>query len=306
MDIALPDEVVAFGHSARDVFERAGAVDLARRAEFDDAVRETAAAAIAGLGADDLDVREDLDQLLAGAALARAAGAVVLPFPVVSHLLRLGDRRLVLVDPAAPRIDHGDFPGDWVAADLDGRAWDVTLGKRSEGLLSTFVVTAELGRETDPVSADDISRYLILGSWFILGAIERATADAVRHILQRVQFGRPLADQQVLRFMAADMKVAVRGVEELAKFTTWRLVSASPEERAADALALKLKAVETGRKVIRDAHQLYGALGYCDETDVSLIDRFVQPTMRYPHSPEILAERLFTAVRTGVLAGRPA
>lgn len=306
MDTSLPAEVVSFGQVAERVMKQAGAVDLARRAEVDDSARADAGAVLTQLGADDLDVRADLEQLLAGAVLARAAGANALPYPVVAQLMKVDEARLVLVDPRTVRVDHGDLPGAWRAADLAGNAWDLVPGKRLDSLLGPFVVRAELGQRREPVSADDIARSLVLGSWLLLGAAERAAADACAHVRQRIQFGRPLADQQAVRFMAADMQVSVRGIEELAKFTTWRLTTASPEERMADALALRVKAAEAGRQVLRDAHQLYGALGFCDETDISILDRFAQPTMRYPHSPEVLIEQLFTAVRTRALRGRPA
>jgi hypothetical protein len=305
MDTALPAEIVAFGDAAQHAVERRGGVDLARRAEADDSARDDAAAVLTELGADDLDVRADLEQLLAGAALARVAGRTALPYPVVGHLLRLDGYRLALVDPERVRVDHGDLPG-WVAADLDGRAWDLIAGKRLDGLLGRFVVRADLGAERDPVAPDDVARWLVLGSWLILGAAEKAATDAFAHVQQRVQFGRRLADQQAVRFMVADMQVDLKGIEELAKFTAWRMTTAGPDERMADALALRVKAVETGRLVIRNAHQLYGALGFCDETDVSIVDRFVQPTMRLPVSPETMLERLFPAVRARVLAGRPA
>ncbi len=306
MDPALPADIIAFKDAATRTFARLGGVELARRAEQDPDVRLEAASALAELGLHDLDVRGDLEQFLAGASVARAAGAVALPYPVVAELVPIDGSRLALVDPQAVRIDHGDLSGGWVAADLDGEAWEVVPGERVGGLLGPFVVGGALGAARPDVPADDVARWMVLGSWLILGAIEQAAADAFAHVQNRIQFGRPLADQQAVRFMAADMRVGVRAIEELCMFTSWRLTSASPAERLADAFALRLKAVEGGRVVIRSAHQLFGALGFCDETDVSIIDRLVQPTMRYPVSPELLVERLFEAVRTRVLAGRPA
>jgi hypothetical protein len=44
--------------------------------------------------------------------------------------------------------------------------------------------------------------------------------------------------------------------------------------------------------VLRTAHQLLGALGFCDESDVSVLDRHTQPLIRLPVSSEILALRL--------------
>ena len=66
----------------------------------------------------ELEVRSSSDDALAAAVLCQAAGATVLPYPLVEELLAIDGARLALVDPGAPRIDHGDLPGDWVAADL--------------------------------------------------------------------------------------------------------------------------------------------------------------------------------------------
>ena len=150
-----------------------------------------------------------------------------------------------------------------------------------------------------------MARHLVLGAWQVLGGIETAFADVCLHVRQRIQFGRPLTEFQAVRFTVADTQVRVRGLEELAKYTSWRLAGAatSPAERIADALALRLHAVEAGRAVLRTCHQLYGAVGFCDETDVSVIDRHLQPTLRFPVSPEVLAQRLVPAIGSGDLRG---
>ncbi|PQM47655.1 hypothetical protein C1Y40_02129 [Mycobacterium talmoniae] len=67
--------------------------------------------------------------------------------------------------------------------------------------------------------------------------------------------------------------------------------------RSADAVVLRLKAVETARQVLRIAHQLLGALGFCDESDISVLDRHTQPLIRLPLGGEALALRLTAAVR---------
>jgi alkylation response protein AidB-like acyl-CoA dehydrogenase len=70
---------------------------------------------------------------------------------------------------------------------------------------------------------------------------------------------------------------------------------------SADALVLRLKAAETARQVLRTAHQLLGALGFCDESDVSVLDRHTQPLIRLPLGPEALSLRLIPDVRDGYL-----
>ena len=302
MDTRLPAEAVALAEAAQARFDRAGGVDLARRAEHYEDARAAAGQAFRDVGGDEVDVRADAEQLVAGAALCRSAGAVVLPWPVVPHLLRSGYARLTLVDPGDPRVNHGDLPGGWIGTDLDGAAYDLETGARTRGRLGPFLTRAKLGASRPAVDADDIARHLVLDAWWALGGLERSLTQLVRHLRDRHQFGAPLADLQSIRFTTADAAVALRGLEELAKFTAWR-VGVAADDRFADAVALRLHAAETARTVLRTCHQLYGAMGFCDETDLSVVNRHLQPVLRLPHSPERLALRLIPAARDGVLSG---
>jgi acyl-CoA dehydrogenase len=300
MRTSLPDDVVAFGHSARARLEALGGVQLALQAETHRALRDLAEGALADVGAWDLDARDD-DELLAAAELCRAAGAVALPYPLVERLLAVDGARVALVDARHPRIDHGDLLGPWLAVDLDGRAWQADPGPPTLSRLGPFVVPAALGEARPDAPADDVARHLVLGSWRVLGGLETALEQATAHVRTREQFGRPLAEFQAVRFAVADANVAVRGLTELAKYTVWRLRSAAPRARTADALVLRLHAVEVARDVLRTCHQLMGALGFCDEHDVSVLDRHLQPLLRLPCAAEALATRLVPAVAAGEL-----
>jgi len=298
MDFRLPDDVRQLGDAAARRFARLGGVDLARRAEADPAVRREAADALRDLGTDDLDVRADEEQLLAGGALCRAAGAVALPWPLVGQLLRSGAHLLALVDERGLRVDHGDAAPSWIGADLDGRAWLLTdLATPTTGKLGPFVRTGVLGEQIEPIAADDRARYLVLQAWTVLGALEAVTADVVEHVRTRHQFGHALADFQVIRFSLADAAIAVRGLEQLTKLTSWRLGTGDARGNLADAIALRLHASEVATNVLRVGHQFYGALGFCDETDLSVIDRHLQPVLRYPLSAERMAQSLIPYVR---------
>lgn len=301
MQTSLPVDVVAFGAAARSRFSALGGVELALRAETDETARTAAAEALGELGAWDIDVRAGIDELLAGAELCRSAGAVALPYPVVEQLLAVGDARLALVDPDKPWIDHGDLDGTCIAADLDGNAWRVTTEPRRPQKLGPFVTRARLGDAIEPVPADDVARHLILGAWRILGGLDAALASAAEHVKVRKQFGQALAEFQAVRFAVADAVVAHRGLEELAKYTIWRLATASPEARKADAIALRLHADDVAVQVLRCCHQLFGAIGFCDEQDVSVLDRHMQPLLRLPYSAEALVDRLVPAVSAGQL-----
>ena len=146
MRTALPEDVLAFGQSARARMDALGGVRLALQAETDPLARDQAGLALAELGAWDIDPRAGETDLLAAAELCRAVGASVLPYPVVEQLLAVEGGRLALLDPARPRVDHGDLAGPWVGVGLDGRARVAECGARTGSRLGPFVVPAVLGR----------------------------------------------------------------------------------------------------------------------------------------------------------------
>jgi acyl-CoA dehydrogenase len=299
METALPQHIREFQAVARESFDGVGGPPAALSAETDDAPRQAAAQALRDIGAEELAVRDDPDQTLAAAAVCHAAGATLLPYPVVDELMAIDGARLGLIDPRAARVDHGDLPGTWLLADLDGSAYTATLGPRTRAKLGPFLVEATGLTPNGSVPQADIALHLILDTWRLLGALERAMAIARDHIKARTQFGKPLAEFQAVRFTVADTGVALRGLEELAKFTVSRWNSVPEQIAWTDALLLKLKAVETGVQLIRTCHQLLGALGFCDESDISVIDRHIQPLLRLPVGGDELALRLVPEVSAG-------
>ena len=73
----------------------------------------------------------------------------------------------------------------------------------------------------EPFPAADVNLHLVLGSWRILGAVQQSLRIVSDHVRARIQFGKPLADFQAVRFAVADAAVGVRGLHELAKFTIY-------------------------------------------------------------------------------------
>lgn len=301
MNIVLPQHITDFATAAVERLSRIGGPSAALRAEIDDQPRQDAAQALKELGAEDLDIRSGSDDLLAGVVLCRTAGGLALPYPVAEDLLAIDGHRFVLISPEAPRIDHGDLARTWRAADLDRRTFDATPSTRTKAKLGPFLVPAALTARDELAAQSDIDLALVLGSWRILGAVEQSLKIACDHAKARVQFGKPLSEFQAVRFSLADAAVAVRGLEELAKYTVCRTDSAPGRARSVDSLMLRLKAVETAVQVLRTSHQVLGALGFCDESDLSVIDRHVQPLLRLPVGAEQLAVRLLPSIRDGHL-----
>ena len=301
MKTTLPRDISDFATIAAKRLGRLGGPPAALRAETDDGIRDAARMALSEVGAFDLDVRSASDDLLAAAVLCQAAGATALAYPLVEELLAIDGARLALVNPEAPRIDHGDLPGDWIAADLDGTRYHPQLASRTNAKLGPFLVPASLNAPDGTVPAADVNLHLVLGSWRILGAMQQSLQIVTEHVRARIQFGKPLADFQAVRFAVADASVAVRGLHELAKYTVCRPESLPVQVRSADALVLRFKAADAARQVLRTSHQLLGALGFCDESDVSVLDRHTQPLIRLPLGAEALALRLIPDVRDGHL-----
>lgn len=178
-------------------------------------------------------------------------------------------------------------------------------GARLGTRLGPFVVDLEpvdgdAGSAPPPVA--DVLLHVTLSAWSVLGTVDRAVELAVEHVTGRHQFGKPLSAFQAVQFQLADAAVAVAGLRELAGFTLWRLES-DPAAARPDVLALRLHALEVARAVLRTSQQLHGAAGVCDEYDVSVLTRMVQPALRLPAGVEHTVTALAEAIRVAGFEG---
>lgn len=305
MRTTLPDDVVAFGKAARARFAAMGA-QYALAAENDPSLVEAAGGALEELGAFELSMKEP-QEWLAACELLRVAGSVALPYPVAERILAVEGAWLAVIDPGAALVDHAALAPSWIAVNLAGRSFTATaVADEQRRKLAPFVRRVELADSDVLVEAGDVERWLVLGAWRVLGTLETALAQVTEHVKARVQFGKALAEFQAVRFALADAVVAVRGLSELTRFTAWRVgdpdaghgspVGGASAVALADALALRIYAADTARAVMRTCHQLLGAVGFCDEHDVSVLDRHLQATTRLPMPAERLVELLVPCV----------
>jgi acyl-CoA dehydrogenase len=295
VNLELPEAAVEFAAAAEKAVLAAGGTDLARRAEDDPDVRTGEVAAVLGaLGVSDLDGRYDLEPAAAAAELVRVAGRYALPWPAAA-VLAGGGRPVAIASPGR-RVDHGDLAGPWRLADLDGGL--AIEARPAGGRLGTRLgpfVTEMAGAGPAQVEDVEVALALTLPAWRILGALERALEMAVDHVRSREQFGQALARFQAVQFQVADAAVAVDGLRQLCRYTLWRVIT-DPASRRVDPLALRLHALDSARLVLRASQQLFGASGLCDEYDISVLVRHLQPDLRLPWGAEATAERLFSAV----------
>lgn len=304
MILDLSDDAKEYGRQALKAFEAAGGDQLLAQA---DAKPDTRAGltvpVLESLGAFELEPRTDPDSLEAAAALCRSAGYWALPYPVAERLARpagLDADGLVVVDAEAPEAALQGLDNRWATVTLAGRRSSVT-GIGAHG--PSFAAALELSA-VDADGLGDVALALALPSWTLLGMLDRAIDLTVAHVSLRKQFGQPLSSFQGVQFQLTDAEVERSGVDMLAKYALWSLVTNPADEAINDALALRLGAIEAAEAVFRVCHQLHGAVGFCDETTLSWLSRYSQPLRRLPFgvskTRDILTARLGRRGLTGL------
>jgi 3-oxo-4-pregnene-20-carboxyl-CoA dehydrogenase alpha subunit len=321
MNIELAEEAAEYGRQARRALEAAGGGRLVQLAEQDPSRREALVAPVLGeLGAWDLDPRGDAAELEAAAALCRSAGYWALAYPVAERLCRPPDLDvdgLVVVADTVPAAAVAHLSLRWAAVTLDGRR-GLAVGCPADEppRESAFATRLDLqpldndGGDNDGNGVRDAALGLVLPCWTLLGMLDRAMDLTQAHVLTREQFGQRLAAFQGVQFQLTEAEVERGGVEVLAKYALWSLqvspASGSPSALD-DALALRLAAVEAAEIVFRVAHQLHGAIGFCDETPLSWLSRYSQPLRRLPFGPSAtraaLTDRIGRRGLVGLFSG---
>jgi alkylation response protein AidB-like acyl-CoA dehydrogenase len=103
--------------------------------------------------------------------------------------------------------------------------------------------------------------------------IARAAYDyALDYAKQRVQFGKPIIENQAVAFMLADMKTQVDASRLLVHRAAWMARNGKPFEAAEGSMS-KLHAGETAVRVTEQAMQILGGNGYTREYPVERMAR---------------------------------
>jgi alkylation response protein AidB-like acyl-CoA dehydrogenase len=96
-----------------------------------------------------------------------------------------------------------------------------------------------------------------------VGLARGALEDATKYVRERQQFGRPIADNQGIQWMLADMATQL----EAARVMTYRAAAIcdAGQPFSREASMAKLFATDTAMRVTIDAVQLLGGYGYIEE-----------------------------------------
>ncbi len=150
---------------------------------------------------------------------------------------------------------------------LLGETEDVTGGGR-EGAKATFSM------ERSGVAA------------MALGIIEQCLELCVTYAKERVQFGQPIGQYQLIQDKLARMEVARLNVENLV-FRNLEMAAAGAALPLAEASAMKLYSARAAVEVALEAVQLFGGNGYMSEFRVEQLARDAKVLQIYAGTDEI-------------------
>jgi alkylation response protein AidB-like acyl-CoA dehydrogenase len=119
-----------------------------------------------------------------------------------------------------------------------------------------------------------------------LGIIEECLELSVQYAKDRVQFGKPIGEFQLIQEKLARMEVARLNVQNLV-FRTIELGAAGRTMTLAEASAMKLYAARAATEVALEAVQIFGGNGYMSEFRVEQLARDAKVLQIYAGTDEI-------------------
>ncbi len=193
---------------------------------------------------------------------------------VLSFVLDRGMPGLVQSKPLRKMGMHSSPTGELFLDDvrvgidrLIGETEDLPAGGR-DGAKATF------GQERAGVAA------------MSLGIIEECLQLSVQYAKDRVQFGKPIGDFQLIQDKLARMEVARLNVQNLV-FRTIEMSAAGKPMGLAEASAMKLYSARAATEVALEAVQIYGGNGYMSEFRVEQLARDAKVLQIYAGTDEI-------------------
>lgn len=108
----------------------------------------------------------------------------------------------------------------------------------------------------------------------MVGGARRVLDLTVEHAKTRVQGGRPIGGYQAIQHACADLVRDVDTARGLLYLAAWKAAEGLPAD--SDVAMAKAHAAETCLSVARRGHQIFGAIGYCEEHPLHLIHKRIQ------------------------------
>ena len=119
-----------------------------------------------------------------------------------------------------------------------------------------------------------------------LGIAQGAYDEALKYSKERVQFGRPISDNQAIQHMLADMAIQIEATRAVV-YQTCRTIDSGEKEISRDSAISKVMASDTAMKVTTDAVQVMGGYGYMKEYPLEKRMRDAKITQIYEGTNQI-------------------
>ncbi len=165
---------------------------------------------------------------------------------------------LFLLPADAPGLLRADFVG------MDGRRVS-SLALQSVAMPDEALLAS--GAEAEALFELALDHGIAALCAEAVGAMDFVQQTTLAYLRERRQFGRPLAQFQVLQHRVADLYVACEEARSLMLLATLRL-DAPRRDRTRAVSAAKARVGELGRWVAHQSIQLHGAMGMCEEVEV--------------------------------------
>ena len=105
----------------------------------------------------------------------------------------------------------------------------------------------------------------------ILGGLKMALKATVNYAKQRKQFGRSIGSFQVIQHYCAQMEAEFETSMVIAYTAAWKMADGIPA--ALEASMAKAWISKASTRLLQLGHQIHGAIGFCEETDLHLYYR---------------------------------
>jgi len=118
-----------------------------------------------------------------------------------------------------------------------------------------------------------------------VGIAQGALDHAIRYAKERIQFGKPIANNQAIAFMLADMAAKI----EASRYLTYRAAWLKQNDRpvSLEAAMAKMVASDAAMEVTTDAVQIFGGYGYSREYPVERLMRDAKITQIYEGTNQV-------------------
>ncbi len=150
---------------------------------------------------------------------------------------------------------HAAWTGEIVMEDVCVPA-ENRLGNDGDGFMIAMKV---FDRSRPPVAAAAV------------GVARRALDEATKYAMERKAFGKPIAVNQAISFMLADMAMNIEASEHLTRHAAWLIDQGKSNVK--EAAMAKAFAADTVMKATTDAVQVFGGYGYSAEYPVEKLMR---------------------------------